>query len=89
MASVTVKGWGVKQHRESVADYVAASTQSYSDGVAEIALDQADNAACTLGRLIETLVDKGVLGRADLVCIVGPDAPTVISLRRNSGNEEI
>ena len=92
MANVTVKGWqsgGDFDRRMPVEQYVAESTESYSDGAAEIARDQADNLAHTLGRLIEALIDNGVLDRASLERIVGKSAPTVVKLRRNSNVEEI
>ena len=91
MATVRVKSWGGgKEHRASVEYYVAESTQPYAydnRGVAEDAAAQADNAAHTLGRLVEVLIDKGVLDKDDLVQVVGLDAPTVLSLRRSSNAE--
>lgn len=93
MATVRVKGWGGgKEYCESVESYIAESTESYTyenRGIAEEAAAQVDNVAHTLGRLVETLVDKGVLDKDDLVRIVGPDAPTVIRLRRNSNAEKV
>jgi len=90
MATVRVKAWGgSKERRESVEDYVVASTDSHSPHVDDWTRDQADNTAHALGRLVEILVDLEVLDEAALAYIVGVDAPSIINLRRNSNAEKI
>jgi len=84
MASVTVKSWSGLLRTEPVENYIEASTGSDREGMIESASEQADNVAYALGRLVDALVEKGLLCQTDIERIAGKDAPGITELRRDS-----
>ena len=84
MASVMCKRLGYSPYNDTVEDYIAASIESDREGWVERISDQTDNVAYALGRLVDTLTEKGILCQADIECVAGRDAPRITELRRNS-----
>ena len=84
MADVACKRLGYSPYKDTVEDYIAASTEPDSEGAIERASDQADNVAYALGRLVDALAEKGILCQADIERVAGRDAPKITELRRNS-----
>lgn len=83
MALVTCERFDYSLYNDTVGGYIATSTESDREGMIERASEQADNIAYALGRLVDTLVDKGILCQADVEHIAGEDAPGITALRRN------
>jgi len=74
---VKVKSWS-SEYEEAVENYIGSALESSRGGAVEAAAQGVENIAYALGRLVELLMDKGILDLEDLDKIAGPYAPTVI-----------